>query len=417
MAPIDSPGNRLLSRRAALRLAGAAALTLPAMPLLAAPLPNTIRVFSSSARQFDARDDPFTLGVAAGAPRPDGFVLWTRLAPLSEMPLGGDREVGYEIAEEPAFRRVVQRGLARAEAAFAHAVHLEARGLQPGRPYLVPLLPRPLGQRDRSCNHRAGARQRHRRTALRLLLLRQLPARLFRGLSPSGGGRAGPRAVPRRLHLRIGRPLAGRDPAAQRRAGGNDPRALSQPLCAVPPRSRPAAPACRRQLPRHLGRPRGAGRLCRPLVGRPGPAGGLPEAPRRRLPGVLRAHAAARPVAARPAMACGSTPRSIGATCCASTCSMAGNTARAAPAMARARAAAMSRRCKAAPSSPTPRAPCSATRRSSGSQRGLAASPRALERDRAGRADGAHAGHPARRPARRLDRGLGRLSGGAHGAC
>jgi phosphodiesterase/alkaline phosphatase D-like protein len=88
-----------------------------------------------SARQFDGRDDPFTLGVAAGAPRPDGFVLWTRLAPLSEMPLGGDREVGYEIAEEPAFRRVAQRGLARAEAAFAHAVHLEARGLQQGRPY------------------------------------------------------------------------------------------------------------------------------------------------------------------------------------------------------------------------------------------------------------------------------------------
>ena len=135
MAPIDSPGKRLLSRRAALRLAGAAALTLPAAPLLAAPLPNTIRVFSSSARQFDARDDPFTLGVAAGAPRPDGFVLWTRLAPLSEIPLGGDREVGYEIAEEPAFRRIVQRGLARAESAFAHAVHLEVRGLQPGRPY------------------------------------------------------------------------------------------------------------------------------------------------------------------------------------------------------------------------------------------------------------------------------------------
>ena len=102
MASIDSPGDRLLSRRAALRLAGGAALALPATSLLAAPLPNTIRVFSSSARQFDAHDDPFTLGVAAGAPRPDGFVLWTRLAPLSEMPLGGDREVGYEIAAEPA---------------------------------------------------------------------------------------------------------------------------------------------------------------------------------------------------------------------------------------------------------------------------------------------------------------------------
>ena len=27
------------------------------------------------------KDDPFKLGVAAGAPVPDGFVLWTRLAP------------------------------------------------------------------------------------------------------------------------------------------------------------------------------------------------------------------------------------------------------------------------------------------------------------------------------------------------
>jgi alkaline phosphatase D len=134
MAPIDSPGKRLHSRRAVLRLAGAA-LTLPAAPLPASPLPNTIRVFSSSARQLDARNDPFTLGVAAGAPRPDGFVLWTRLAPLSETPLGGDHEIGYEIAEEPAFRRVVQRGLARAEGTFAHSVHCEVRGLQPGRPY------------------------------------------------------------------------------------------------------------------------------------------------------------------------------------------------------------------------------------------------------------------------------------------
>ena len=75
MAPIDSPENRLLSRRAALRLAGAAALTLPATPMPAAPLPNIIRVFSSSARQFNGRHDPFTLGVASGAPRPNGFVL------------------------------------------------------------------------------------------------------------------------------------------------------------------------------------------------------------------------------------------------------------------------------------------------------------------------------------------------------
>ena len=46
--------------------------------------------------------DPFSLGVASGGPRPDGFVLWTRLAPdpLSANPAtpggmtGGDVPVG-----------------------------------------------------------------------------------------------------------------------------------------------------------------------------------------------------------------------------------------------------------------------------------------------------------------------------------
>ncbi|HAQ36853.1 MAG TPA: alkaline phosphatase, partial [Alphaproteobacteria bacterium] len=33
--------------------------------------------------------DPFSLGVASGDPTPDGFVLWTRLAPLPLEPLGG----------------------------------------------------------------------------------------------------------------------------------------------------------------------------------------------------------------------------------------------------------------------------------------------------------------------------------------
>src|SRR5215510_4009609 len=137
MAPIDSPDitSRTLTRRSVLRLAGAAALSLPAGPLLAAQLPSTVRAFTSTARQGDWRDDPFTLGVAAGVPRPDGFVLWTRLAALSAAPIEGDREIAYEIADEPTFRRVVQHGRARAEAAFAHSVHLEVRGLQPGRPY------------------------------------------------------------------------------------------------------------------------------------------------------------------------------------------------------------------------------------------------------------------------------------------
>jgi alkaline phosphatase D len=87
--------------------------------------------------------DPFSLGVAAGAPRQDGFVLWTRLAPepLSSNPetpggmRGGDATVAYEIATDAAMHDIVQRGEATAERAFAYSVHLDVVGLKPGRPY------------------------------------------------------------------------------------------------------------------------------------------------------------------------------------------------------------------------------------------------------------------------------------------
>jgi alkaline phosphatase D len=87
--------------------------------------------------------DPFSLGVAAGAPRPDGFVLWTRLAPdpLSTNPAtpggmtGGDVPVAYEIAGDEAMRDIVRRGVAGAEAAYGWSIHADVSGLQPGRPY------------------------------------------------------------------------------------------------------------------------------------------------------------------------------------------------------------------------------------------------------------------------------------------
>jgi len=86
---------------------------------------------------------PFSLGVASGDPAPDGFVLWTRLAPdpLSTDPAapgglaGGDVPLAYEIATDDGMRDVVLRGAATAEAAFAHSVHVEVAGLEPARPY------------------------------------------------------------------------------------------------------------------------------------------------------------------------------------------------------------------------------------------------------------------------------------------
>ena len=81
---------------------------------------------------------PFTLGVASGYPRADGVALWTRLAPrplegggLDPVPIA----VRWEVAEDAAFARIVRSGSASASPARAHAVHVDAEGLRPGREY------------------------------------------------------------------------------------------------------------------------------------------------------------------------------------------------------------------------------------------------------------------------------------------
>src|SRR5262245_25408949 len=84
--------------------------------------------------------NPFTLGVAAGEPTPDGFVLWTRLAldPLAADGMGGMREpvpVSWEVARDPDMREVVRRGAAEANGRSAHALHVEVGDLEPNRPY------------------------------------------------------------------------------------------------------------------------------------------------------------------------------------------------------------------------------------------------------------------------------------------
>ncbi len=84
---------------------------------------------------------PFSLGVASGDPLPDSVVLWTRLAPepLAEDGLGGMPArkvvVRYEVATDERFREVVARGEAAAVPELAHSVHIDARGLRPGREY------------------------------------------------------------------------------------------------------------------------------------------------------------------------------------------------------------------------------------------------------------------------------------------
>ncbi|HZF43581.1 MAG TPA: alkaline phosphatase D family protein [Sphingomonadaceae bacterium] len=113
----------LIDRR--LFLAGAAAAALPAPAILRA--------------QTLWRNYPFSLGIACGDPSPDGFVIWTRLAPEpleahGGMPMGV-MPVTWEVASDEAFKTVVAKGEAPARPELAHAVHVEVAGLQPGRPY------------------------------------------------------------------------------------------------------------------------------------------------------------------------------------------------------------------------------------------------------------------------------------------
>ena len=124
------------SRRRFVGAAGAAVAAIAA-PIAA---PGLIRI---AAAQSWRAGNPFSLGVASRAPRPDGFVLWTRLAPepLSTNPetpggmTGADVTLRYEIATDPGMTKIVRRGAATAEQAFAYSVHLDVAGLESGRSY------------------------------------------------------------------------------------------------------------------------------------------------------------------------------------------------------------------------------------------------------------------------------------------
>jgi alkaline phosphatase D len=117
--------NARLDRRRLIQGAGALAIFagLSSRPVFAQPLPTS----------------PFTLGVASGDPHPDGFVLWTRLAPRplepgSGMPMQAV-PVQWQVAEDERFARVVQSGEELARPELGHSLHVEVRGLQPARRY------------------------------------------------------------------------------------------------------------------------------------------------------------------------------------------------------------------------------------------------------------------------------------------
>ncbi len=106
-------------------VAGAAATALAAPAILRA--------------QTVFRGYPFSLGVASGDPSPDGFVIWTRLAPDPLEAHGGmamaPLNVAWEVGSDSRFSTIVARGEEVARPELAHSVHVEISGLQPDRPY------------------------------------------------------------------------------------------------------------------------------------------------------------------------------------------------------------------------------------------------------------------------------------------
>src|SRR5262245_18760724 len=117
-----------IDRRQLLKAAASAGLVFPGLTLLGG---------SPARAQF--KINPFTLGVASGDPAPDGFVIWTRLAPEPLAGRGGMTvrpvEVTWEIGADPEIKQVVRSGLATARVEIAHSVHVEVEGLEPAREY------------------------------------------------------------------------------------------------------------------------------------------------------------------------------------------------------------------------------------------------------------------------------------------
>ena len=119
----------LLSRRCLFRHLGSAAAAFATAPLFA----------REALAQPQYRIYPFQLGVAAGDPTSDGFVIWTRLAPEPlEIGYGMPSqatEVAWEVGADSRFEKIVRKGVAIARPELGHSVHVEVDGLEPARPY------------------------------------------------------------------------------------------------------------------------------------------------------------------------------------------------------------------------------------------------------------------------------------------
>jgi len=85
------------------------------------------------------QEQPFSLGVASGDPLSDRCVIWTRLAPAPFEPEGGmdgsRTGVGWEVAHDQGFQRIVRDGRVTAAPELGYSVHVDVEGLDPDRWY------------------------------------------------------------------------------------------------------------------------------------------------------------------------------------------------------------------------------------------------------------------------------------------
>jgi alkaline phosphatase D len=118
-----------VNRRTVLRALGASALLYAAGGLFSRAVWSQ-PVFSAY---------PFSLGVASGDPAPDGFVIWTKIAPKPLEPRGGmpnkPLEVEWAVAADPQMRKIALSGKTVAHPEIGHSVHVEVEGLDPSHEY------------------------------------------------------------------------------------------------------------------------------------------------------------------------------------------------------------------------------------------------------------------------------------------
>ena len=308
------------------------------------PVHTRCRLGGSGARRRSAVDPP-----GAGA---------RRSAALGRRP----ERVGWRVATDPDMRRVVARGVARADADLAHSVHVEVDGLRAGRDHWFQF---DTGGEESPVGHFRTAPASTRRRASSAS--RSSPARTGRAATTpptatcSTGPRPRSRAAPRRLHVRVrhrrqqpGHPDAG---GIRRRR----PSTCAPTACAT--RCTSSTPTSRRSTPRSRSSSCGTTTRCRTTIpaSTPSSATPRPSSSPAGPPPTRRGTSTCRCAAARSAALATSCASTAGCATAASPSSPCSTTASTAPTI---RAATASRCAATRRSSTTTR--CSARRRSAG---------------------------------------------------